>query len=173
MTAYRKTSIEAFTACREMGVLNGMQWRAYEYLYHQGPMTGSELDQALMPEGRARGHYHKRLSELEKLGVAQRVGTRPCKVTGRNADLWDVTDAKPPASAPKVTRLKHHTMKKPAPLAPPTALTAQEVYNGLLVLRPALNAVMFDMARRQDPGTAAASKLLERLFELAENGEGL
>jgi len=100
----RDTSEEAFRAIKSDGLLSKMRQQVYEYLYHCGPATGAEIDRELKMVGGGRGHYHKRLSELERLGVAKRVGTRECKVTGRRAEMWDVTSSLPMKPPPKVRR---------------------------------------------------------------------
>lgn len=46
-------------------------------------ITGGELD-ALLPSKDA----HKRLSELQDLGLAKVHTIRPCSTTGRNAKAW-------------------------------------------------------------------------------------
>ena len=86
----RQTSLEAFQAIKSEGLLSGMRLRVYELLYHRGPLTGREVNSFL--EGVS---YHKRLSELERVGVAGLVGRRKCSITGRLAVEWDVTDAMP------------------------------------------------------------------------------
>lgn len=49
---------------------------------HMG-ITGSELDQLEQSKD-----AHKRLSELERMGVAKVVTTRTCTISGRRAKAW-------------------------------------------------------------------------------------
>lgn len=71
-------------------------------------MTRSELDRMLKGLNEVLPSYHKRLCELERMGAVERLGTRPCSVTGRECDEWDVTDRLPtkiePRSTPRVRR---------------------------------------------------------------------
>jgi hypothetical protein len=155
--AFRKTSRAAYDAIRANGTLSLARWQVYDLLFFRGPMTGSEVDAALMKPGAARGHRHKRLSELERLGLAARVGERPCTVTGNRAELWDVTDFVP-ASAP--------------PAAPEPALDNAE-------LMLALHALLAVMRTYPVPGGStpaaqvALGKLIRRLEERAVDGKGV
>lgn len=157
MTALRKTSRAAYDAIRANGTLSLARWQVYDLLFFRGPMTGSEVDAALMKTGAARGHRHKRLSELERLGLAARVGERPCAVTGNRAEMWDVTDFVPSSSPP-------------APPEPP-------LDNAELML--ALHAIFLwwrrgSLSRIASPAACAAlDKLLRRLEERAVNGKGV
>lgn len=91
----RQTSIAVFHEIQESGALSRMRWLTYECLYAHGPLTGSEVDERLKGLTGGRDNYHKRLSELERLGVAIRGQTRPCRITGRECEEWDVTDQLP------------------------------------------------------------------------------
>lgn len=46
-------------------------------------VTGREVDELL-----ATTDGHKRLSELQDLGLAKVLRVRPCSITGRNAKAW-------------------------------------------------------------------------------------
>jgi sugar-specific transcriptional regulator TrmB len=81
----RRTSIDAFNAIRECGVLGARQKLAFDMLLVHGPMTGNELSQVSGVPG-----LWKRLSELESKKACRAVGERKCRVTGRLATLWDV-----------------------------------------------------------------------------------
>jgi hypothetical protein len=89
----RETSVQAFHAIRESGLLSQRRWEAYEGLYQHGPMTSSELDAAMGVGWRT---TNKRLPELERMGVVKILGTRPCGVTGMDAMVWDVTSESMP-----------------------------------------------------------------------------
>jgi hypothetical protein len=88
----RETSVEAYEAIQESGVLSKRRWQAYNYLFHNGPLTGQELCRQTGVNG-----LWKRLSELQEMGLAKECGERPCKVTGMTAILWDVTAGMPRA----------------------------------------------------------------------------
>ncbi len=86
----RRTSIEVYRRIRDQGLISRQQLRVYDVLFEHGPMTGSEVNRALLSKS-----AHKRLSELLALGVAQETGLRACSVTGERVTGWDVTDALP------------------------------------------------------------------------------
>ncbi len=94
-TRVRTTSFEAYREIRDRGLLSPMRWRVYACLYGYGPFTSAELDEHMRNPKELRPGYHKRLSELRGMEVVQEVGERECRVTGRNAIVWDVTDRLP------------------------------------------------------------------------------
>lgn len=98
----RDTSIEAFNTIRDSGVLTKMQFRAYEFLYNNGPLTGNEIDKKSGSTS-----YHKRLSELEKNGVIATKVKRICSISGVEDHEWDVTSFIP------ATRAKSDTPSRP------------------------------------------------------------
>lgn len=87
----RDTSAEAYRHIEGLGVLSAMQRKVYEYLLRHGPMTGGELDDRLGGDSGKRGHYHKRLSELQEMNAAKEHGQRKCSVTGRRSIVWIAT----------------------------------------------------------------------------------
>lgn len=89
----RQTSIQAYREIEAKGLLSKVRWLVYSHLYTHGPLTGSELNSQMGGVG-----YHKRLSELERLGVATTVGRKTCSVTGMECELWDVTANLPTGS---------------------------------------------------------------------------
>lgn len=93
----RQTSILAYEAIKSSGKLSDMRWRVYDFLYRNGPLTGRELDAAMASPGETRTSYHKRLGELERMGLACIVTERNCHVTGHLAIEWDVTDKMEPS----------------------------------------------------------------------------
>lgn len=86
----RQTSLLAYTAIKESGLLGKRQKQAYEVLYAHGPLTGNELSEIMKISGQ-----WKRCSELKKRGLAIEVGERDCRITGNLCILWDVTDNLP------------------------------------------------------------------------------
>lgn len=102
----RRTSLLAYNEIKNNGLLSKVRLLVYETLYQHGPMTAGELTLKLMHPNEVHPSYHRRLDELRERGVAERVGERPCNVTGHLADVWDVTDVVP-VNPPKVTRGEH------------------------------------------------------------------
>lgn len=82
----RTTSLVAYHTIKESRLLNEEQWRVYHHLFHEGPLTGSELDGALTT-----ADAHKRVSELERAGVVREAGHKINERTGMRNVLWDVT----------------------------------------------------------------------------------
>jgi hypothetical protein len=103
--APRPTSALCLAQIRREGLLGAMQLAAYEALLERGPLTGRELDEHLSGHG-GRGHGHKRLPELARVGLAVARLTRLCRVTGRVAIAWEAVDALPRAVPPKPTRVE-------------------------------------------------------------------
>ncbi len=100
----RDTSLATYRAIQQQGLLSRMRWVVYNTLFSHGPLTSRELDHRLSAGGKSedRPSYHKRLSELERLGVIRTVGKRPCGITGRTVYAWDVTSQLPVQQAVKV-----------------------------------------------------------------------
>lgn len=96
MTAVRDTSRETYERIVASGLLTGMKLEAYKALVDEGPMTGRELDHHMYGVAGKGRDYHKRLSELVRLGVAREVGKRQCRVTGNRAYVYDVVDGAMP-----------------------------------------------------------------------------
>jgi len=51
------------------------------------------------------GHL-KWFAELQKMGVIQTLGTRPCRLTGQKCIEWDVTDHVPESKPVAIPKLK-------------------------------------------------------------------
>ena len=92
-TNMRDTSEAAFAHIKNSGLLSRMRWAVYEHLFKHGPLTGTELNEQMREFGR--GHCHKRLSELKRVGVVREVEKRACSITGRVVYAWDVTSSIP------------------------------------------------------------------------------
>lgn len=88
----RQTSIATYHAIRASGVLSRMRLRVYDWRYTNGEATRSELDQGMKSAGEVNPSYHKRLSELERMGLVSVMHERPCKVTGRVCMAWETTN---------------------------------------------------------------------------------
>lgn len=84
------TSRKAYYEIKREGLLSRSRMQVYECLYHNGAMTGRELNETLGNDS-----AHKRLSELHKRGVITKKGKRDCRITGRTATVWVVTEALP------------------------------------------------------------------------------
>lgn len=97
----RSTSIEVYYQIKEEGLLSRERMRVYQWLFHNGPATAGEAAAGL---GAVRNDVATRLTELRNRRVAQELGERACRVTGRPVICWDVT-AHLPVEPPKVPRL--------------------------------------------------------------------
>ena len=67
------------------GMSKTQRLRVLECLRHHGPSTGAELGRLLSGDRYA---AHRRLSELERMCLAERFGFRRCNVTGRKCQVW-------------------------------------------------------------------------------------
>jgi hypothetical protein len=79
-------------------LLGPVALETYRTLWHIGPATAGEISKAFRPG------VHKRLPELERMGVIRRIGRRRCDASGKSADLWDVTDQLPREPTKSLTK---------------------------------------------------------------------
>lgn len=94
--AVAQTSRDVFQKIKDGGMLSKMRLVAYEIVWLYGPVTGAEIDAINQGDGgRRRGHLHKRLSELERMGLVRVIGRQKCRVTGHDAEAWASTDRLP------------------------------------------------------------------------------
>ena len=100
----RRTSREAYDAIHEDQLLSSVRARVYYRLYHNGPLTGAELNDLISTRTGVTPGFHKRLSELKDLGVVYEVEERECTVTGRKAIAWDVTEHLPKKNGKRYQR---------------------------------------------------------------------
>jgi hypothetical protein len=99
----RETSIAAYNAIKDNGLLSGRRFEVYEFLFQHGPCTGNELLAKMKLEiDRFNGNAPNvvtRLGELRDFGVVRELGTRKCNITGMTVTVWDVTDKLPTKAA--------------------------------------------------------------------------
>lgn len=88
----RRTSIAVYQKIEEEGLLSKARWRVYAWLYVNGPATAGEIGAGIEY---IRNNTCARLKELIDRGVVEEIGERPCKTTGNNVILYDVTDQLP------------------------------------------------------------------------------
>ncbi len=108
----RQTSIEAFNQLKASGAITGRRLQVFEVLAKLGPMTAGELKEKMTEIIDTRAidvaSAHKRLTELRDSGLAQELGSRKCKVTGKMVIEWDVTGSSTPLARP----IKNFTYQK-------------------------------------------------------------
>lgn len=97
----RNTSLDAYNALKSNGFLTGLQGKVYDVLFHNGPLTQGEVWNEFLVDYQ-RHSIAPRFAELEKIGVIQTVGERPCRLTGVTALIWDVTNHVPESKPVKV-----------------------------------------------------------------------
>ena len=108
----RKTSHESWQAIQDSGLVMRMRLKVYNWIYLNGPATRSELDQALRGPNEVNPSYHKRLSELERMGIIQTWGEGDCGITGRKCIVWVTTDLASPRPLPPARQSKAETIAK-------------------------------------------------------------
>ena len=86
----RETSIIAYNAIKDSGLLSKLKWRVYDYLYKFGPLTAKQINIRLGCATTNSGVYTTRLSELRRIGVVEEVGRIECEYSGQKVILWDV-----------------------------------------------------------------------------------
>lgn len=91
----RETSVQAYHAIRDNGLLGKLQLAVYEYLFNHGPLTAKEITVAFQANRHAQSAPWKRLSELVRAGLVREVGTVKCRYSDQEVIQWDVTDKIP------------------------------------------------------------------------------
>lgn len=105
VSAPKETSFRCYQQIVAEGLLSRMRLAVWTEIIRHGPLTGSELDARLTASG-GRGHRHKRLPELARVGMAVALSPRLCRVTGRLATPWQAVDALPCEPQARPTRLE-------------------------------------------------------------------
>ncbi len=106
----RETSIAAFNAIKENGLLSKRRFQVYDFVFHNGPVTARQVTKALLRQGENSGNFATRLSELRTAGVVREVGKVLDPETGMSVLSWDVT-AKLPVKFDKPVEHKCPTCK--------------------------------------------------------------
>ena len=93
----RRTSLEAWRAINQNGLLSKRRLEVYNVVFDFGPLTSAEAFRILnqnKPMG-AITSSRARFTELRDAGVFYEVRERFCNATGRLAIEWDVTENLP------------------------------------------------------------------------------
>lgn len=99
MRAVRQTSVDTYNEIKEKGLVGRLQFEVYDAIYKHGPITQGELMKiAFEARENTAMTIRPRFAELERLGTIEIVDKRPCKVTGRECLVWDVTGTLPEKS---------------------------------------------------------------------------
>jgi len=91
--APRKTSIDAYYAALESGLLSRRRQEAYDVTFRRGPLTAMEA--ARLIPGALDHSISPRFAELRDMKVMEEIQVRPCMITGENVIEWDTTDNLP------------------------------------------------------------------------------
>lgn len=104
----RETSIEAYYAIRDSGLLSRRRFEIYEILALHGPLTANQAFQHLERNRAGKFRFDSntraRLTELREFGVITEIGTQKCSVSGMNTILWEITGRLPVKPAKKPTK---------------------------------------------------------------------
>lgn len=96
----RHTSLEVYEKVKASGLLSRMRMLVFEilcrhsYVYNsEAGLTANEMQHAaeLVYHAKNGRHLHKRLSELERMGMVKTTGTRQCRRTGNTSLIWSIT----------------------------------------------------------------------------------
>lgn len=115
----RQTSVEAYNAIKESGVLGEREWQTYHILFNYGPMTQAECWDKMprfahVPQRSITPRFARLLRKgfikfLEEDGKPLK---RHCKVSGRKCMVWDVTNASEAKPEQKhLTQLQQATLR--------------------------------------------------------------
>lgn len=93
----RRTSIDTYRAIANEGLLSRRRLQVYSVLFEVGPATAAEISNATpgLKSASKGDNVHARLLELKELGCVYERGERKCRMTGRRAITWDVTESLP------------------------------------------------------------------------------
>lgn len=95
----RDTSIEAYHAIKESGLLSAKRWQVYDILFEHGPLTATGISKYILDFdtaiGSAHRNVHARLDELKKMTVVAEVGKTTCPLTNMTVYKFDVTENMP------------------------------------------------------------------------------
>lgn len=107
----RRTSIEAYQKIKYSGLLKGRRMEVYEWLYHNGPATGTQVSNGLLKRNCNSANVRARLNELREMGVVYEVDEVKCPCTKQTVIQWDVTE-KLPREIPKAKGAKPFMLNK-------------------------------------------------------------
>lgn len=106
----RQTSREAYEALVASGKLKGAQERVLASIVRYGASTSGEI-LAKMEIANVNA-WRARFTELQARGLISETTVRPCKVTGRNAIVWDYTGRTKPLDVKKGHRVDGKAWKE-------------------------------------------------------------
>ena len=87
--AIEVTSAITYREIEAEGITSALQTIVYDCILEHGPLTAGEMYAIL---GKEHYSYHKRLSELEKLGYIRCSGKLRCNASNRMSKVWEVDD---------------------------------------------------------------------------------
>ena len=92
----RETSILAFQAIKDNGLLSERRFQVYQIIFEHGPVNCRQIIE-IASRGNVTntGAFSGRLSELERLGVIESHSVGPCPITGHETIFWVTTDQMP------------------------------------------------------------------------------
>ena len=97
----RDTSIEAYQAIKNSGLLGEIQFTVYDFVHHNGPVTAKK---AIRYFDDNNSSIVPRFAELEDMGLITTDGTELCEETNRPNQLWITTGNLPNKKVKKPTR---------------------------------------------------------------------
>ena len=101
----RETSIEAYHAIRDNGLLSNRRFEVYEYIALNGPCTINRMLADKAKAGRNTGSLTGRISELNRMNVIRECGYEIAP-TGHRVTIWETTPDLPGELPKKETKLE-------------------------------------------------------------------
>lgn len=87
----RQTSLDAYHAIVDSGVLGTARTEAYKLVYNHGPLAQFEVEQYEQGNKHYGGTLSKRFSELEEIGAIAVVGKKTNPISNQQCNVYDVT----------------------------------------------------------------------------------
>jgi hypothetical protein len=130
------TSFESYGNLKSSGLLTKQQHVVLQALKRHGASTASELTAAIQRERSSPPDpsWQKRLSELQRKGVVEKLPPRACRVTKNSAAVWRATSCLAAQGQPVPERERVQTVKAGESDVPPAAAGGQR--NRPLFLAP-------------------------------------
>lgn len=94
----RSTSINTYHRIVDEGLLSQRRLQVYEILFHNGPLTGSQVARLVKSKYGSWSQsetIRNRLTELRDMKCVIELGEVKCPTNGNTVILWDVTDSLP------------------------------------------------------------------------------
>ena len=92
----RQTSIDAYNQIKKDGSLTKLKLQVYHCIMRNDNFTAAELHNSFYYlQVKQISTVRARITELNQLGCIESLNVRKCRITGRQAHTWTLTDEQP------------------------------------------------------------------------------